>query len=297
MPPHLGPPTEALTLWLALWARTDAPPSPVWKPSVMEWQRSARQRRQNGLALRNAGYDDPDARWNRFLCGRTAFSAPRRQGQAGYQSVLSQLIAPSPARCVYWTSIGSIHCAGALGQYRLCRFPRLASRLSRPRLPPSWINAPRSPSSIPREDTRFPWWRACCSSFFKASPTAIPLYAVGAFTAFTLSQAGMVVHWQRHPGPGAPQYVRQRARLVRHGPDNYRRPGREVHRGRMDRRDPHPQPDLSHVDGEAPLQQRGAGDQPGRAGDTANIPAPITVLTIDRWNRIAKSASTPGPST
>jgi hypothetical protein len=26
----------------------------------------------------------------------------------------------------------------------------------------------------------------------------IPLYAVGAFTAFTLSQAGMVMHWRRH---------------------------------------------------------------------------------------------------
>ena len=31
----------------------------------------------------------------------------------------------------------------------------------------------------------------------------IPLYAVGAFLAFTLSQAGMLVHWRRHPGPGA----------------------------------------------------------------------------------------------
>jgi hypothetical protein len=31
----------------------------------------------------------------------------------------------------------------------------------------------------------------------------IPLYAVGAFLAFTLSQAGMVVHWKRHPGRGS----------------------------------------------------------------------------------------------
>lgn len=31
----------------------------------------------------------------------------------------------------------------------------------------------------------------------------IPLFAVGAFTAFTLSQAGMVMHWKRNPGPGA----------------------------------------------------------------------------------------------
>jgi hypothetical protein len=30
----------------------------------------------------------------------------------------------------------------------------------------------------------------------------IPLYAVGVFLSFTLSQAGMVVHWKRHPEPG-----------------------------------------------------------------------------------------------
>ncbi|PWU49028.1 amino acid permease [Micromonospora sp. S4605] len=30
----------------------------------------------------------------------------------------------------------------------------------------------------------------------------IPLYAVGVFLAFTLSQAGMVAHWRRHRGPG-----------------------------------------------------------------------------------------------
>jgi amino acid transporter len=30
----------------------------------------------------------------------------------------------------------------------------------------------------------------------------IPLYAFGVFTAFTLSQAGMVVHWRRHKEPG-----------------------------------------------------------------------------------------------
>ena len=31
----------------------------------------------------------------------------------------------------------------------------------------------------------------------------IPLYAVGAFLAFTLSQAGMVVHWRKTGGPNA----------------------------------------------------------------------------------------------
>ncbi|MBI2760789.1 MAG: amino acid permease [Chloroflexi bacterium] len=31
----------------------------------------------------------------------------------------------------------------------------------------------------------------------------IPLYAVGVFVSFTLSQSGMVVHWRRYPEPGS----------------------------------------------------------------------------------------------
>ena len=31
----------------------------------------------------------------------------------------------------------------------------------------------------------------------------IPLYAIGAFLAFTLSQSGMVMHWRRHPSKGS----------------------------------------------------------------------------------------------
>jgi hypothetical protein len=35
----------------------------------------------------------------------------------------------------------------------------------------------------------------------------IPLYAIGAFMAFTLSQAGMVMHWKRKGGSPAPMFV------------------------------------------------------------------------------------------
>ena len=34
------------------------------------------------------------------------------------------------------------------------------------------------------------------------SHALVPLFAVGAFTAFTLSQTGMVIHWYREKGPG-----------------------------------------------------------------------------------------------
>jgi hypothetical protein len=36
----------------------------------------------------------------------------------------------------------------------------------------------------------------------------IPLYAIGAFMAFTLSQAGMVMHWKRRGAKSAGAHVR-----------------------------------------------------------------------------------------
>jgi hypothetical protein len=45
----------------------------------------------------------------------------------------------------------------------------------------------------------------------------IPLFAVGAFGAFTLSQAGMVMHWIRHPGATAQERARTRMSLVFNG--------------------------------------------------------------------------------
>jgi hypothetical protein len=41
---------------------------------------------------------------------------------------------------------------------------------------------------------------AVLTAFSGKTATLIPLYAVGVFLAFTLSQAGMVVHWRRHRG-------------------------------------------------------------------------------------------------
>ena len=68
----------------------------------------------------------------------------------------------------------------------------------------------------------------------------IPLYAIGVFTAFTLSQTGMVVHWWRERGPRwhAPRR-RQRPRRRRHcrGGTGHRR--HQVHPRRLDRHHHH----------------------------------------------------------
>ncbi len=42
----------------------------------------------------------------------------------------------------------------------------------------------------------------------------IPLFAIGAFGAFTLSQAGMTVHWQRHPGETPAERAKARTSRV-----------------------------------------------------------------------------------
>ncbi len=59
-------------------------------------------------------------------------------------------------------------------------------------------------SSTPRESTRWRLIAGLLLIFFRGvTDRLIPLYAVGAFLAFTLSQAGMVSHWRRVKGPGA----------------------------------------------------------------------------------------------
>ena len=49
---------------------------------------------------------------------------------------------------------------------------------------------------------RWPSCPACCSSRCGGNTlTLIPLFAIGVFTGFTLSQSGLVVHWRRTRPP------------------------------------------------------------------------------------------------
>jgi amino acid transporter len=66
----------------------------------------------------------------------------------------------------------------------------------------------------------------------------IPLYAVGVFLAFTLSQTGMVVHWWRGREPGWRQHPLQPRRRDRVGCRARRHRQRQVRRGWLDRRAP-----------------------------------------------------------
>ncbi len=93
---------------------------------------------------------------------------------------------------------------GCRGQYQLCRFSS-ASCHSRCR----WI--PAAPIQViwvigwylRMASYFFPLPRGSSSCLFGGdSHSFIPLFAVGVFLAFTLSQAGMVIHWWREHGKG-----------------------------------------------------------------------------------------------
>ena len=72
--------------------------------------------------------------------------------------------------------------------------------------------------------------------FAGRTQSLIPLYAVGVFLAFTLSQAGMVVHWWRlRTSAVADEHPLQRVRLRLLGGRARRRRGHQVHRGRLGR--------------------------------------------------------------
>ena len=69
----------------------------------------------------------------------------------------------------------------------------------------------------------------------------IPLFAIGVFVGFTLSQVGMVRHWRAERGPGWEyRAADQRARRGAHLPGHHHRAGQQVHRGRLGGRPGHP---------------------------------------------------------
>jgi amino acid transporter len=76
----------------------------------------------------------------------------------------------------------------------------------------------------------------------------IPLFAVGAFLAFTLSQSGMAVHWWRQPREGGRHWLNhgtagdQRDRSGRDRRQPRCHPGGQIHRRRVDHRARYPKP-------------------------------------------------------
>jgi amino acid transporter len=137
-----------------------------------------------------------------YLCPAYHIGAMNEQ-QPGYQTVLSQLVAAVAGRNVfYYLSLASIFIVLTYSaQTSFADFPRVCRFLSEDRfLPPGFSKRSR----------RLVYWQgivvltilsaSLLILFGGITDKLIPLFAVGAFTAFCFSQAGMVRHWMRKRG-------------------------------------------------------------------------------------------------
>jgi hypothetical protein len=207
-PPHLGAATETLGIWLLLRAFASGCTAMTGVEAV-----------SNGVMA----FKEPAPVTARFtltlvigilmvmLLGiaflSNAYSiAATPPGQEGYQSVLSQLLAAiTGTGAFYWISIGSILVVLALSaNTAFADFPRLGRAIASNGFLPHGL-AIRGRRLV---YTQGVYALALATGtllilFGGVTDNLIPLYAVGAFLAFTLSQAGMVMHWRRVGGPGS----------------------------------------------------------------------------------------------
>ncbi|HEV2688279.1 MAG TPA: APC family permease [Bryobacteraceae bacterium] len=127
-------------------------------------------------------------------------------GEAGYESVLSQLIGAAAGKGVfYWVSIGSILVVLSLSaNTAFADFPRLSRAIARNGFLPHALALRGRRLVFEKGIYALAILAGGLLIFFGGiTDRLIPLYAVGAFLAFTLSQAGMVMHWKRVGGPHA----------------------------------------------------------------------------------------------
>ncbi len=127
-------------------------------------------------------------------------------GVAGYQSVLSMLVAAVTGKGIfYYVTMGSILLVLALSaNTSFADFPRLCRVIAQDNfLPRSFAVRGRRLVYSWGIYTLFFLSAGLLIIFGGVTDRLIPLFAVGAFLAFTLSQAGMVEHWRRLKGPGA----------------------------------------------------------------------------------------------
>jgi amino acid transporter len=126
-------------------------------------------------------------------------------GSNNYQSILSMLLQAVSGRGIfYYVSIGSILLVLIFSaNTAFADFPRVCRAVAQDGfMPISFANRGRRLAF-----TEGIWVLAVLAAalliiFGGVTDRLIPLYAVGAFLAFTLSQAGMVAHWRREGGPG-----------------------------------------------------------------------------------------------
>src|SRR6266478_2511905 len=131
-------------------------------------------------------------------------------GEPGYQSVLSMVTAAVAGKGIFYDvtmfSVLLVLCLSANTSF--ADFPRLCRMIARDDYLPHSL-ATRGRRLVFSQGI---WALAILAGlllilFRGVTDRLIPLFAVGAFLAFTLSQAGMVGHWRRLGGPGATRSI------------------------------------------------------------------------------------------
>jgi amino acid transporter len=129
-------------------------------------------------------------------------------GDPGYQSILSQLTSAVMGRgWFYYVTIASILAVLALSaNTSYADFPRLTRAIAmRDYLPHVFKIRGRRLLYSHGIYALVGFTALLLIVFGGVTDRLIPLFAIGAFLAFTLSQAGMVMHWKRQGGKGSGQ--------------------------------------------------------------------------------------------
>jgi amino acid transporter len=131
-------------------------------------------------------------------------------GEPGYQSVLAMLVAAVAGKGIfYYVTVGSILTILTLSaNTAFADFPRLCRAIAQNNyLPHSFATRGRRLVYTEGIVVLAILSGALLVIFGGITDRLIPLFAVGAFLAFTLSQAGMVGHWMRVGGRGAKRNI------------------------------------------------------------------------------------------
>jgi amino acid transporter len=207
-PPVLGAPTEAVSLWLLARAFASGCTAmtgveavsngvPLFRPPTVEGARTTLTviigilvALLGGIALLSRAYG----------IGATP------PGEEGYQSVLSQLTGAVLGHGIpyYVTMVSVVSVLALSANTSFADFPRLCRVLALDRFLPDTF-------AVRGRRLVFSYGvivlalvsGALLVVFGGVTDRLIPLFAIGAFLAFTLSQAGMVQHWRRVGGPAA----------------------------------------------------------------------------------------------
>jgi amino acid transporter len=208
LPALLGAPAEAASLWLMMRAFASGCTAmtgveavsngvPVFKPPTIRNAESTLTIIIAILVMLLGGI---------ALLSRAYGIGATPPGEAGYQSILSQLTGAVLGRGIpYYVTMGSVVAVLALSaNTSFADFPRLCRVLALDRFLPDTFAVRGRRLVFSYGVIVLALVSGLLLVFFGGvTDRLIPLFAIGAFLAFTLSQAGMVQHWRKLGGAGA----------------------------------------------------------------------------------------------